>query len=125
VLVDSGRDIYADLQRIEERGKRKKKKFFPSLIDREKNEEEPEPLGQEKEAVQPSTVRTEPEKPAEPQPAQAWTPLTGRKKARAEGHLREYRIVLGKAYKAGRLTKGQCQMKLKKRKIELGLRPPE
>ena len=51
-----------------------------------------------------------------------WIPLTGTELSRAEVHIQEYKTWLNKGYKAGKFTKDECQIKLKHKEVEIGLR---
>ncbi|MDD4307720.1 MAG: hypothetical protein PHU53_02795 [Thermoplasmata archaeon] len=143
------RDMYADLEKIEARGKRKKEKskgLFSSFG--KKDEPEPEePAAPVVEEPKPTAVappaKQEPPKqaplptpkpvaqtPAAQAPAKAsadpsWKPLTGGKLTKAEEELLNYKKWINKGYKSGVLTKDQCVSMVKSKEIELGLRPRE
>lgn len=129
--IELEKDIYADLEKIEERGK--KKKGF-SLFGRRKDEEDtgreaaeqfvdlepeaPQPDAGPKPAPGPSTPGTEAAQ------APGWQPLTGRKRQEAEHQLKEYKRKLNRAFIAKKLTQEQCLARVSKKEIELGLKPP-
>ena len=54
-----------------------------------------------------------------------WMPLAGRERENAEMRLKEYKRKLNKGYKSGKLTKEQCQARVKNCEVKLGLEPPE
>lgn len=142
--------MYADLEKIEARGKRKKEKskgLFSSFG--KKDEPEPEdtaapvveepkptpiaaPVKQEtpKHTPQPTPKPVSPAPAVQTPPAKAsedpsWKPLTGGKLTKAEEELLNYKKWINKGYKSGVLTKDQCVSMVKNKEIELGLRPPE
>lgn len=120
-----GRDIYADLAKIEERGKRKKKKGILSFMDKGTGEESSSPKPVHTVAAmssEPKPVASEPEPPKKPE---EWKPLTGRELKIAKDKLLNYKRNLEKAYKSGRMSKEQCRERAKLKEIELGLAPPE
>ena len=126
-----GRDIYSDLEKIEERGKRKKKKGFLSSFmgDKETGEEQEVPvqtisaMSQESKPVEPVPKSVEPK--TEVKKDGPWAPLTGKTLKQAKNQLMEYKRMLERSYKAGKLTKGHCRQKSKEKEIELGISPPE
>lgn len=143
--------MYADLEKIEARGKRKKEKrkgLFSSFGQKDEPEPSPEVTQPAEKAPEPTPeVKPQP-KPAPPepkaaeqpkpqpvavsppsqpvqQPDNAWKPLTGGKLKKAEDELLAYKKWLNKGYKSGVLTKEQCTAMVWTKEIELGLRPPE
>jgi len=139
------RDMYADLEKIEARGKRKKEKskgLFSSFGKKESEESQPaesalvptpepsQPAAQPEPVPQPKPVPTPVQsvhtKPAVEHIAESsWKPLTGGKLEKANEDLLAYKKWLNKGYKSGVLTKEQCVTMVKAKEIELGLRPPE
>lgn len=109
--------MYADLQKIEDRGKRKKKGFATWFGKKDKEQSE-------KESVE-SFADLKPESHTPEEPEEKWVPLNGRKKKRAVELLLDFKTKLNKAFKEGRLTKEQCRKRTKIREIELSLRSPE
>ena len=122
--------MYADLAKIEERGKRKKKKGFLSFMGGKESGEEAPPVhmtaafSQEPVSVKP---KPEPKKQAEPEPTPkpAWEPLKGRQLKHAQAQLNEYKRGLEKEFKSGNLSAKECRMKSKKKMVVLGLNAPE
>jgi hypothetical protein len=133
--------MYADLEKIEARGKRKKNKGFFSTFSK-KDETEPEaPLSEAK----PAPVKDMPKPESEiiepvPEPVaipltkvnskspniqdNSWKPLSGNKLKKAEEIIIEYKKWLNHGLKAGLVSKDQCTEMVHDKKIELGLRPP-
>jgi len=124
-----GRDMYADLAKIEERGKRKKKKGFLSFMGgKESGEEAPPPIHTTAAFTQgPVKAKPEQKKQAEPEPAPepVWEPLKGRQLKQAHTQLHEYKRDLEIQFKAGKLSAKECRMRSQKKEIELGLSAPE
>ncbi len=134
-----GRDIYADLEKIEARGKRKKKGFFSFIGEKEPGEESP-PVhtvsafsGNPDPPVAPTP---EPVRSVAPAPSadpiiperssnEEWIPLKGRKLKQAQDQFHDYKKILEKNFKSGHMSKSQCRKKAKAKEIELGLCPPE
>ena len=86
-------------------------------------EAEPTPPVQAPPTPEPAVSPPEPTPVAHVAPAKlAWQPIEGQEKVRAEAHIQEYRTWLNKGYKAGKFTKQECQIKLKHKEVELGLR---
>ncbi len=122
--------MYADLAKIEERGKRKRKKGFLSFMGgKGSGEEAPPPVHttamftQEPRMERP---KPEPEKKAEPEsaPEPVWEPLKGRQLKQAQAKLHEYKRGLEKEFKAGKLSAKECRIRSKQKEIELGLSAP-
>lgn len=115
-----GRDIYSDLEKIEERGKRKRKKGFLSSLmgDKESGEEQVVPVQTISAMSQESKPEPEPEKDG------PWTPLNGKQLKQAKDKLMVYKRMLERSYKAGKLTKKECRQKAKEKEIKLGISPP-
>ena len=123
-----GRDMYADLARIEERGKRKKKKGFLSFMGGKESGEEAPPVHTTAAFTQEPVV-AEPEQKkkarSEPAPEPVWEPLKGRQLKQAQAQLHEYKRGLEKEFKAGKLSAKACRQRSQKKEIELGLSAPE
>jgi outer membrane biosynthesis protein TonB len=140
--------MYADLENIEARGKRKKEKkkgLFSSFgskdeLEPEQPEQTEQPEPEERTATEPAPQASpKPEPSPEPQPApkpapapkpqpahpSGWQPLAGGKLRKAEEELVEYKRWLNQGFKSGMLTKEQCVAMVRKKEAELGLRPPE
>ena len=157
--------MYADLEKIEARGKRKKEKskgLFSSFGKKDEPEPEPKQEAMPVEAapetgpapvpepvfVEPKTVAEAPKPIPPPQPVAespkpiptpppahareapapkpvdgGWKPLTGGKLKKAEEELVAYKKWLNHGFKSGVLTKQQCVDMVRKKEIELGLRP--
>jgi hypothetical protein len=157
--------MYADLEKIEARGKRKKEKskgLFSSFGKKDEPEPEPKQEAMPVEAapetepapvpepvfVEPKTVAEAPKHVPPPQPVAEspkpiptpppahareapapkpvdgeWKPLTGGKLKKAEEELVAYKKWLNHGFKSGVLTKQQCVDMVRKKEIELGLRP--
>ena len=124
-----GRDMYADLARIEERGKRKKKKGFLSFMGgKESGEEAPAPIHTTTAFTQePMKAKPEQKKQAEPEPAPepVWEPLKGRQLKQAHAQLHEYKKGLEKEFKAGKFSAKECRIRSQKKEVELGLSAPK
>ena len=119
------RDMYADLAKIEERGKRKKKKGFLSFMGGKESGEEAPPVHMTA-AFSQEPVQAKPnpeEKKADPEPV--WEPLKGRQLKHAQAQLNDYKRGLEKEFKSGKLTAKECRMKSKKKMVALGLNAPE
>lgn len=88
---------------------------------------EPEEFAVEEvpESVEEPEPEPMPEEVPEPEPEPQWEPLSGRKLHKAEDDLLEYKRKLDKGFKSGKLTRDQCVSMVKKKEIELGLRPDE
>ncbi|MCK4757018.1 MAG: hypothetical protein KAS67_01055 [Thermoplasmata archaeon] len=126
-----GRDIYSDLSKIEERGKRKKKKGFLSSLkgDKESGEEAApvqtiSAMSQESKPVEPKSKPVRSKTEHEPEKDGPWAPLKGKQLKHAKDKLMEYKRMLERTYKAGKLTKEECRQKSKAKEIELGISPP-
>ncbi len=124
-----GRDIYADLEKIEERGKRKKKGFLSFMGGKEPGEESPpvHTVSAFSGNPDPPTAPTPKPKPVEQEiiETEEWIPLKGRKLKQAQDHLHDYKKVLEKSYKSGHYSKSKCREKVKEKEIELGLCSPD
>ena len=123
-----GRDMYADLARIEERGKRKKKKGFLSFMGgKESGEEAPPAHAVAAFTQEPVIAKPEEKKKAEPEsvPEPVWEPLKGRQLKQAHAQLHEYKRGLEKEFKSGKLSAKECRTRSKKKMVTLGLSAPE
>ena len=123
------KDLYGDLQKVEDRGKRLKHGTPPPEPPRP--EPVPEPITEPVSEPEPTPEPSEPELAVEPAPEgepitkPQWEPLSGRKLRKAEEVLTEYKRWLNKGFKAGMLTREQCAMLTRHKEIEMGILPPE
>ena len=124
--------MYADLAKIEERGKRKKKKGLLSFMGGKESGEEAPPVHmtaaftQEPAKPEPEPKKEEePELESEPVTQPAWEPLKGRQLKQAQQQLIEYKKGLEKEFKSGKLSAKECRMRSKKKMVTLGLSAPE
>jgi hypothetical protein len=146
------RDIYADFDTIEQRGKSLKEKrsgFFTQ--DRPMGVEPaapPEAEGPPEKVVEAPVVlesigetveepvagiTVEPEPLVEPAQEELvdvtiaepqWEPLTGRQLKKAEVELLQYKRKLDKGFRSGKLTKEECISMVRKKETKLRLKPP-
>ncbi len=120
------RDIYADIDRIEQRGKSLKEKRSGIFIKPKDTKEEIEPPKQTTEVVDetPPSETVRPPIGEGPEPPPEWKPLTGKKLKRAQEEMFFYKRKLDKGFKSGKLTKERCLAMVRKKEEELGLKPP-
>ncbi len=135
--VELKKDMYADLEKIEKRGKKKKRGLFGRKADDIKdvtvNNIEEKETAEAFADMSPTEPARPPEPEPEPQPEIAprpvhkpdWRPLSGRRRKNAEHNLLEYKRKLDTAYKAKKMSRDQCIEKVRLKEVELGLRPPE
>ena len=118
------RDMYADFDRIEQRGKSLKQKR-PGIFKLPERPIERTPPRSTDAPTQEPLPKPRPEAVTEEDvPHPQWTPLTRREQNRAEEELLEYKRKLDKGFREGILTKEECLSKVREKEIELGLRPP-
>ncbi len=120
------RDIYAALDNIEQRGKSLKEQrsgFFKQDRPAEAAPAATKPTAEPVFESKPLAGSTREEAVQETIAEARWEPLSGRDLKKAEVELLQYKRKLDKGFRSGKLTKEQCVSMVRKKEIDLGLKP--